>query len=353
MKGFLRTKSVAEAKKSSSSNISSKKSVKIEVNPIVLSESEIDKQVMDLKSIFPDYGKAFILACLKSFHYNFEQTVDALITNDVPAHLQRMDRQVGSIFHVAYYLILYSISNKRKAEIVTIGKSSLKLSNTKQQHDEFLKNQKARLNMLEKEEIENKRVISEYLFDEYNDDYDDQYDDIVNVGKLSSGALIGGDIVELEDSGKKSKSKSKQSGPIINWDVRMKDTKRLNNLIRAEEEEEKFWQSMKNTNRDIPVMTSIDDTQKSTDIGRSRAVVGKGNNDHSPSKDSSKNNAKESQKLKPNSQIKGNPETAELEQTSTEKPLPSANKYRNDKKQVSYDKHHQKDKAMRKTGFIG
>jgi hypothetical protein len=49
-------------------------------------------QVEEIKLVFPDYGNAFITACLETFEWNSERTVDALLTNNLPPKLLCVDR---------------------------------------------------------------------------------------------------------------------------------------------------------------------------------------------------------------------------------------------------------------------
>lgn len=44
-----------------------------------------EKEVLDtLKSVFPDYGEAFLLACYNSFDNSIERTIDALLNDNLP-----------------------------------------------------------------------------------------------------------------------------------------------------------------------------------------------------------------------------------------------------------------------------
>jgi hypothetical protein len=89
---------------------------------------------------------------------------------------------------------------------------------------------------LEREERENSRVVSA----EYNDDYDDQYDEVISTRIDFSatddygeddpppGVGRGDGITKDYESKKKSTKKLEQSAASrINWEVKMRDTKRL------------------------------------------------------------------------------------------------------------------------------
>jgi formate dehydrogenase maturation protein FdhE len=48
-------------------------------------EVDNEKQILDtLKSVFPDYGEGFLLACYNSFDNSLERTIDALLTDNLP-----------------------------------------------------------------------------------------------------------------------------------------------------------------------------------------------------------------------------------------------------------------------------
>jgi hypothetical protein len=49
----------------------------------------------------------------------------------------------------------------------------------------------------------------------------------------------------------KTKRKDKDSGPRINWEVRMAEVKRVNNIVLAEEAELDFWKNQRNTNKEL------------------------------------------------------------------------------------------------------
>lgn len=103
---------------------------------------------------------------------------------------------------------------------------------------------KQRIKAMEAQEEEDYRLMNE----EYNDDYDDQFDE---PAPLSMTLDAGDDNNNSSStSSKKQSKKAAASAPKINWEVRMKVIKRVNQILRSEEEEEKFWASMRNTNHD-------------------------------------------------------------------------------------------------------
>lgn len=104
-------------------------------------DKDIAGRVTVVKAIFPDYGKAFILASLKAFDMDVERTTDALLTGNIPPHLDRLDRFIPS--HSTFAIIIENVI--RTAELVTIGKSSLQVAFSEESNKSFLKLQKAKI----------------------------------------------------------------------------------------------------------------------------------------------------------------------------------------------------------------
>lgn len=110
------------------------------------------------------------------------------------------------------------------------------------QYDQVVKQ---RIKAMEAQEEEDYRLMNE----DYNDDYDDQFDEPAPLSTTFDA--VGGDNNNSSSStSKKQSKKAAASAPKINWEVRMKEMKRVNQILRSEEEEEKFWASMRNTNHD-------------------------------------------------------------------------------------------------------
>eukprot|EP01035_Chromulina_nebulosa_P018639 gene18639-24380_t len=239
-----------------------------------------------IKGIFPSYGKAFLQACLKSFNYNIEQTIDGILNENLPPNILKIDRS---------------------AESIAIGKSSLKTAFSEKENKVFKEIQLSRIKAMEREEKENARVIAE----EYDDDYDDQYDD------MSHFAISQGDTLETStDTNQVSMKKSTNNNKVINWDVKMTDMKRLNSLIFKEEEEQRYWESMRNTNHD---RASTSQNNDNTNSANSNTTANSKSN-YNKSGSSNGNNSNN------NNNTNGKP------------------KFRT----KTFDKHHQKDKALRK-----
>ena len=88
-------------------------------------------------------------------------------------------------------------------------------------NEEFKAKQIERIQKLEEEEQFNDSLMRR----EYDDDYDDQYDGYRGVSVESGG------------------------NNVKSWHKRMEEMKRINQLVRADEAESKFWEDMRNTNR--------------------------------------------------------------------------------------------------------
>ncbi|CAM6003538.1 unnamed protein product [Sphagnum balticum] len=144
---------------------------------------------------------------------------------------------------------------------------------------------------------------------EYADDYDDQYDDAI--GSSSSGML----------------ATTSDAQGAADWDARMRDTKRLNQITRSDEEEVKFWKDMRNTNRDEPkqsVADSMDDTS-----------AGKKHTGQPTNKNTTADTAMALTAVAVNIASTG-------AKTGSTKDIEKRHRTK------TFDKHHQKDKAARK-----
>lgn len=72
---------------------------------------------------------------------NEEKTIDALITETLPQHLQQMDRYVIMFKNREISKLFLT----RSFEAISIGKSSLQTAFSEKENKQFLEHQKARL----------------------------------------------------------------------------------------------------------------------------------------------------------------------------------------------------------------
>lgn len=241
--------------------------------------------LQQVAAVFPDFSPDFIKACLQVFDLSAERTVDALLSDNLPPQLAGLDRalQTGRI------------SQKGGARSIR---------QEKKETNDFAKLQKQRVSLEEKQR-ERETQIAQRL--EYEDDYDDQY-----------GSGRGPEEWRDDEAATAAERKpaSKKEKPVINWEVRMREMKMYNNLLLSEEREERFWESMRNTNRDVAAGVGDEESEEAEQAGAAEAV-----------------------------QAAAQPARSVVEVKATgDAAAVQAKKKRN----KTFDKHHQKDRALRK-----
>ena len=169
--------------------------------------SGLDRIVSQIKGLFPMYGEGYIEAALACHNNDLERTTVALLE-------VQSDPNSRSI-HPRLRALDTNLPSRRKA--------------TKERYDEEDTKedleakaiQKARNREIEIQE-ENEAFLLEGAMGEYNDDYDDQYDGV-------------GDDIGGADSGL--------------YDMDYEQTKAYNKARMGMEEDRKFWEESRNTNR--------------------------------------------------------------------------------------------------------
>ena len=276
-----------------------------------------------LKSLFPAYKDIFLGACLAYFDWQVERAADALLTDNIPDHLRCVDTSVvrvsagkggGLSTNAGTLVSLAGLGDAQKYSGDILPMTS-----------DYKRREKERLRLMEKQEEEDNALIER----EYDDDYDDQYD---NPTFLSPNPSTGIDNMELCDTStniphtksKKSKKEEQSASLKINWEVRIRETKRINALIRQEEDNIAYWRNMHvhNAPVDGAIGTVEDEKEKNnssdskpTAISTTKRVDGKARQTHT----------------------QGVQEGCDAGQGEKKK-------YRT----KTFDKHHQKDKANRK-----
>lgn len=175
---------------------------------------------------------------------------------------------------------------------------------------------------MEKREEEDSRLMSLQM--EYGDDYDDQYDE---------GGLK----------------------PSHNWQEEREKIIRVNKLLLSEEAEDAYWQDMRNTNQP-GIRKVVDEEEEEEEEGNPQEDEGKKQVETkteskqvtktAPGGDSSRSTkTKINQKLPLKTDSpKGNPKKHPVVDIRTQ------NNVQRKPQKKTYDKHHQKDKNIRKFG---
>lgn len=161
--GFLIEKSTQRPAPSCNNIAGSPATAALAVNSASSSSSEQSSSgaISELKAIFPDYGDAFLIACLRAFDGNNERTVDALLNENLPPNLVSMNRSLQSAW----------IGKGGEHGGVVVGKTGKSELKYELKRDESLiQKQKARI----REEEKQQQLVSDLFEREYNDDYDDQ-----------------------------------------------------------------------------------------------------------------------------------------------------------------------------------
>mmetsp|Transcript_21582 Transcript_21582/g.32770 ORF Transcript_21582/g.32770 Transcript_21582/m.32770 type:complete len:521 (-) Transcript_21582:443-2005(-) len=172
--------------------------------PPVDARTEIQRRVDQVHAVFPDYGAGYIESALSHFGGDVSRTVSALCDDPsaLPPALQMLDKKLPA----------------RKKETATSTKSY------EFDDKQAKKIAKERLQEMERQEEIEACAVRMLSTDEYNDDYDDQYDG------LDGGNNVGG------------------AGGTYD-DVDLNTIHTYNRVAKQAEQEDRFWQDSRNTNR--------------------------------------------------------------------------------------------------------
>ncbi len=361
------------------------------VEELSLAEKQLN-QIESVSSIFPDLNHGYLYACFDSFDWNNDRTIDALLNNNLPPAIVALTQQDRNRLDMIISKLKMSIQDKEHTSTILEEKGldgkEIRIKAKYRIKTSDIQETKTKLLQAEEKEEEDFYLLRD-MHNEYADDYDDQYDDV----PVSLPVQTQNDEDEKNKTGKGSrKVKGKKNGVdngddspavVIDWSDNWAESgkmKRLNTLIRQEEEERAFWQDMKNDNfANGTIIQSKDKTGKYDHRGREVAllkarkdgVVTNNTGDNEDSKDTGNEKATASAKQggKLNSAAKeftpGGPQklgTAPNSGATKGKGKPQgtggtssagANAGGGGQKKPrtkTFDKHRQKDKALRKGG---
>ena len=295
------------------------------------------KQIQAVQSLFPDLGEAFIGACLETFDWNSERSIDALLGDNLPPHLRKLDRTLKHAW-------MGKGGPKGGIAVGSVGKSTEK-AYVLPEDEEFKRRQRERLIAEEKARERDFNLLAA----EYNDDYDDQWDD----ARSGEDGVATNSSVEFgtEGAGLKSKrGKSTSSGAQslaqrIQWEVKLNDVRRLNTLIREKEAEDKFWEDMRNTNHDSSRAEADEDaTEAEGGGGPHRGGAPRRGSEQRQQSPQTQTQPHKSHKHKQQQQQQYNAQGSQATQA------PVSGSAASKPRTKTFDKHHSKDKALRKMG---
>eukprot|EP00546_Thalassionema_frauenfeldii_P004667 CAMPEP_0178921752 /NCGR_PEP_ID=MMETSP0786-20121207/15743_1 /TAXON_ID=186022 /ORGANISM="Thalassionema frauenfeldii, Strain CCMP 1798" /LENGTH=516 /DNA_ID=CAMNT_0020595981 /DNA_START=35 /DNA_END=1585 /DNA_ORIENTATION=+ len=171
---------------------------------VVDARTEIQRRVEQVQAVLPDYGAGYIESALSHFQGDVSRTVSALCDDpsSLPPSLQLLDKKLPA----------------RKKDNAT----STKDYEFDDAHAKKIAKQ--RLHEMEQQQEIEAHAVRALSNDEYNDDYDDQYDG------LDGGDNVGGVGGTYDD-------------------VDLNTIRTYNRVAKEAEQEDRFWQESRNTNR--------------------------------------------------------------------------------------------------------
>lgn len=300
-------------------------------------------QLAMILSIFPDLGSAFLEACWIYYRQHTDEIIDALVSENLPPILAQLDRTQN-----------LPDPNAKSEEII---KKEIEDQTFRELNKEIIKN------------IEKNQILDAYIIDkEYDDDYDDQYDEYL--GKKPTDLDLDNEISIVSHASIPAKSDSTN-----NWKVQMEETRRYNSLLRQEEQDIKFWTEMKNTN---VRGSSVPQWKKALEAEELEELENKGESDQ-PSRalnwnkmrndipeimESKRANTNQKASLEPKSKNPQKNNNSQPKDKSERENKPKETKvkregeeghpndnFKNHKfRTKTFDRHHQRDKALKKLG---
>lgn len=148
--------------------------------------------VTSVRDILPHLGEGFVIKCLQEYNYDFEKVINALLENNLPDSLNKLDRtmnksQALSSQNDPKNLISarHSVYDKDEFDVFTQGRNLdlSKVHKGKKRDEtkfEILLADKSHLTESVKNRLSRYDVYGKFekepAFDEYDDEYDDTYD---------------------------------------------------------------------------------------------------------------------------------------------------------------------------------
>lgn len=155
---------------------------------------EVKAMVQEVRQVCPGLGEGFVHACLAVMDYNTNMVVNALLEGSaLPYPLDTLDRTLPSPMGV----------DKHRKKDGGVDEADAR-------DEDFIAHQKAYIRQMERDAEEDA-----YLLQEYDDDFDDQFQ--------AEGMNFSRDLVR-ED---------------------FESIRKYNNLVKKEEEEDRFWKEMR------------------------------------------------------------------------------------------------------------
>lgn len=290
--------------------------------------AELASLVAQVKDFFPDLGDGFIELCLLSSKRQVEVVINFMLESnpppeliDVPQSLSKSDAEFERT--KARVTGTAPPSNKLDPSQVWVGKKPQEkeydpqIGKKDQQLAEKMKQIVAQYEEEDELVVAGGVLPGVVTIDEYDDDYNDEFEDYEPFSVHDSGQLDDQEAV-----------------------------RELNRRIRAKEEEDAFWESMKNPNHRV----IQDDEEEEGDVeekaGDKRQQSG-GSSDSKPQTSRPNGSPKKAGEKK-----KGDGKAPADEKQQKEAPTPQQQRARarNNKNKAKVANHHRKERALKKMG---
>jgi len=174
--------------------------------------SEVKSMVQEVRQVCPGLGEGFVHACLAVMDYNTNMVVNALLEGSaLPYPLDTLDRTLPSPMGIYKHRKKDGGADEDDAR-----------------DEDFIAHQKAYIRQMERDAEDNA-----FLLQEYDDDFDDQFQ--------AEGVIFSRDMAR-ED---------------------FESVRKYNNLVKKEEEEDRFWKEMRLEQPDLPEVEDDENEDKS------------------------------------------------------------------------------------------
>jgi hypothetical protein len=316
-----------EESKKVKSNISTTANSKGSISPA------LQEKIQHLKDMFPDFGAAFLEACLRFYNEQENEVLDALLTDNLHPRLAALDRSMET----------FPTAASGNPSSTSVGTKPKKLAANEtvdifaqRQNPEYVAQQIAFVRQREALQAADATLVRR----EYDDDYDDQYDDLISKKDTAAENEYAESIYEDPRSSQSGRKREE-------WHRQMAEMRRFNTLLRAEEQDIAFWKSMAINNHAAPTSKSPSDTTT-----EGNAEAGLPSSEKNPNQQQQPHRHPVASHSETQQHGKGQSEkNSRREKSSDEAPAESeSNSHHNKFRTKTFDRHHQKDKNLRKLG---
>jgi len=263
-----------------------------------------------IKQIMPHFGEGYIELALECYGWNVDTVLSKLLDDNKTTLHPRLQ---------ACNVNLPRWNQQEEASLVISGDEEMKKIQ--------LRYVKAIEDQEEKDAYILERIGGEVCDDGYNDGYDDQYDDIVGAGDVSG-----------------------PSSMIDDYDV----IRRYNTLRRSDEIHEKFWNEIRNENRQRQVNENTDEDgepvgeEPSEDLEESTSQKKWGPNKSKGGRVIGPDGKYLDKKMKTNVSTTTTGPSSATQKISSAEPLTKIQKRRKNDNKAKISNHHRKERSLKK-----